>query len=127
MSDALIKACSRFDTALHTAISEHQSLKNLSPATRDELTKAIHSLIDLINVEQPKQRLSIKDMMEDKGLSQRALAAMVGVSQAAVSGWINGATIRPENKLALATALGVRPSDLNVSESEIPNPKSEIN
>lgn len=50
---------------------------------------------------------NIRTIREQRGLSQRALGRLIGVSSAAVNGWENGDGITAVNLVAVADALGV--------------------
>jgi transcriptional regulator with XRE-family HTH domain len=56
----------------------------------------------------------IKALRMERGLSQKELASLIGVTSAAVSNWEAGTreNIRGEALFALASALGVGPEDL---------------
>lgn len=58
----------------------------------------------------------IKALRIERGLSQRELASLIGVTPAAVSNWEVGAreNIKGEALLSLASALGVAPEELLV-------------
>jgi len=63
-------------------------------------------------------RFRLKELREERGLTQAALAEMVGVRQATISDVENGTTRRETLDLIdkLCNALGVEPGDLLVRE-----------
>lgn len=52
---------------------------------------------------------TLRVLLEERGISQAALARRVGVSPQAVSGWINGATPSHDNVIRVEDELAVEP------------------
>jgi transcriptional regulator with XRE-family HTH domain len=61
------------------------------------------------------QRLRV--LMDDRNITQVIMAREVGVSQGAVSGWLNGALPKMDKLLKIARTLGVKPEDIISVES----------
>ena len=56
---------------------------------------------------------SIKELIEEKGLSQEKFAKAIGVSQKAVSNWINGIDVpKTSSLLAIYEQFGITPNEL---------------
>lgn len=69
----------------------------------------------------------IKELREMRGLKQEALAAMLGVSQATVSGWETGRrTIGVDDLIRIARALGVSESHFFLSETDRAKVRREL-
>ena len=55
----------------------------------------------------------IKDLIEENNLSQEKIAKSIGVSQKAVSNWINGVDVpKASSLLAIYEQFGVTPNEL---------------
>jgi transcriptional regulator with XRE-family HTH domain len=64
---------------------------------------------------------NLRNSMEASCLTQKALAEKIGVSQAAISKWLNGSIPRADQLALAATALGVSMEWLLIGEPD-PNP-----
>ena len=55
----------------------------------------------------------IKDILEENGLSQQALADILDVSQKAISNWVNGIdTPKASSMIAIYEKFGITPNEL---------------
>ena len=89
----------------------------LNASLREILRRIIEALIP--NPTKPKTNMSnlaakIRALRVERGLSQKELAALIGVTSAAISNWEAGTreNIRGKALFSLAAALGVGPEDL---------------
>lgn len=68
----------------------------------------------------------LKVIMDEQGISQNALARMVGVTQPSIKKIIDGDTLEPKKILEIANALGVSVEWLKTGKGEAPDFASEV-
>jgi DNA-binding transcriptional regulator YdaS (Cro superfamily) len=69
--------------------------------------------------------MDIREAIKAKGLSQRALADLAGVTEARVSQWISGVRVPAERCLAVSAATGIPLHDLRPDIYPPPAPARE--
>ena len=68
----------------------------------------------------------LKFVMDEQGISQNALARMIGVTQPSIKKVLDGNTLNPKNILEIAKALNVSPEWLKTGKGDTPDFSEEV-
>ena len=68
----------------------------------------------------------LKFVMDEQGISQNALARMIGVTQPSIKKVLNGDTLNPKYILEIADALNVSPECLKTGKGDTPDFSKEV-
>lgn len=68
----------------------------------------------------------LKFVMDEQGISQNALARMIGVTQPSIKKVLDGNTLNPKNILEIAEALNVSPEWLKTGKGDTPDFSEEV-